>query len=137
MSHDLYTVADAAIGCVFQDDHEGYALLVRDLDAVELRRLGARLAARAMDAMIGRAEDHGVGPEEAGAIWQRWILHREQQASEDATRGGRLAGRACGAGGTGASGDAGNGTGASEGSGGTDASGEAGGSPGADGSGDE
>lgn len=79
MQRDLYTIADAAIGCAFRDDPEGYALLVDDLTPAELRQLGARLAARAMDAMIGRAEDHGATAEDAGAIWQRWILHREQQ----------------------------------------------------------
>jgi hypothetical protein len=81
MPQDLDSIADAAIACVFQNDADGYALLVHDLDAAELRRLGARLAARAVDAMIGRAEDAGLGASEAATIWQRWILHREQHTA--------------------------------------------------------
>ncbi len=82
MPNNLDLAADAAVACAFRDDSEGYDLLVRDFDPLEMRRLCARLATHAADALIAWAADAGATPEQAADIWQRGIMLRAQHDAE-------------------------------------------------------
>ncbi len=77
--HDLDRTADAAIACALRDDAEGLGALILPLDAGELRRLVARLAARAADGLSGWAGNAGGTREDTLALWQAAMLRAERE----------------------------------------------------------
>lgn len=78
---DLDRIADAAVATALAEDGEGYAVLVRDLDLIQMRQLGARIADHCATSMTERVEDIGLTREHALAMW-REVIARQHGARE-------------------------------------------------------
>ncbi len=81
MANNLDHIADAAVACALRGDPEGYAVLVRDLDLLELRTLGSRLATHVAGALTDWAAESGTSAEQAADVWQRGMMIRARQAA--------------------------------------------------------
>ncbi len=78
MNVDLEAVADAAIACALRKDADGYAQLVRDLDADQMRAVAWSVAEYTATSMIERVEDAGLAKPRKLALelWQGVMLRR-------------------------------------------------------------
>ncbi|MBY8883408.1 MULTISPECIES: hypothetical protein [Streptomycetaceae] len=87
MANDLDRTADAAIACALRSDADGMASLVTDMDALQLRKLAVRLAARTAEALTEWAADAGATPEQTLMMWQAAILRARREESEREAEG--------------------------------------------------
>jgi hypothetical protein len=73
---DLDLTADALVMTALREDPHGAALLVRDLDAMQLRMLATRLAARASANLLSWGDALGISDDEAIRRWQTAMMRR-------------------------------------------------------------
>lgn len=78
MNVDLESITDAAIACALRKDTDGYAQLMQDLDADQMRAVAWSVAEHTAMSMIERVEDAGLPHprEQALQLWQQVMLRR-------------------------------------------------------------